>query len=86
VKAIGLKPAPRFHDLRHCGKSNAMRSGVHSVIAGMTVGHGNRKQDLKSPYICLSDADLSDAIDRMKFGKGETEIWLTERGNGKLGR
>jgi len=63
-----------------------MRSGVHPAIADMIVGHGNRKKDVQSLYLTVSDADLVDAIDRMKFDKGETEIWVTERGNGKTQR
>ena len=51
-----------------------MRSGVHPVIADMIVGHGNRKKDLKSLYISVSDADLLDAIDRMRFDFGDTDI------------
>jgi len=27
---------------------------------------------------------LLDAVDKMKFDKGETEMWVTERGNGRL--
>jgi hypothetical protein len=61
-----------------------MRSGVHPAIAGMIVGHGNRKKDIQSLYLSVSDADLLDAIDKMGFDHGETEIWVVERGNGKL--
>lgn len=61
-----------------------MRSGIHPVIADMIVGHGNRKKDLQSLYISISDADLVDAIDRMRYDKGETEIWVAERGNGNF--
>ncbi|MFC1833832.1 hypothetical protein ACFL2Q_03740 [Thermodesulfobacteriota bacterium] len=63
-----------------------MRSGVHPAIADMIVGHGNRKKDIQSLYLTISDADLLAAIDAMEFDTGETEIWVTERGNGKLHR
>jgi len=59
-----------------------MRSGVHPVIADMIVGHGNRKKDVQSLYISISDADLLDAIDRMIFDNEETEIWVTVREQG----
>ena len=63
-----------------------MRSGVHPVIADMIVGHGNRKKDVQSVYLTVSNADLVAAIDRMKFDSGDTEIWVAERGNGKVRR
>lgn len=63
-----------------------MRSGVHPVIADMIVGHGNLKKDVQSLYISISDADLVDAIDRMELDNGETEISVSEHGNGKLPR
>jgi len=59
-----------------------MRSGVHPVIADMIVGHGNRKKDVQSLYISISEADLLDAIDRMIFDNEETEIWVTVREQG----
>jgi len=61
-----------------------MRSGVHPAIADMITGHGNKKKSLQSLYLTISDADLIAAIDRMRFDKGETEMWVTEGGNGKL--
>jgi integrase len=86
VQALNIDPRPTPHDFRHTWKTNAMRSGIFPAIADMILGHGNRKKDLQSLYISVSNADLLDAIDRMKFDKGETEIWVTERGNGKLRR
>ena len=58
-----------------------MRSGVHLAIADIIMGHGNRKKDVKSLYLSISDADLLAAIDTMEFDTGETDIWATERGN-----
>ncbi|MFH1116439.1 MAG: hypothetical protein V1792_21200 [Pseudomonadota bacterium] len=63
-----------------------MRSGVYPVIADMIVGNGNRKKDVQSLYLTVSDADLVDAIDRMRYDKGETEIWVFGRRNGRLQR
>jgi|GEM_PF-626394 len=63
---------------------HAMRSGVHPVTADMIVGHGNRKKDVQSLYLTVSDGDLVTAIDRMKYDSGDTEIWVTQRGDGKL--
>jgi integrase len=80
VKACGFDPRPTVHDLRHTWKTNAMRSGVHPAIADMIVGHGNRKKDIQSLYLSVSDADLLEAIDKMTFDHGETKIWVMERG------
>jgi integrase len=83
VKAVGIDPGPTVHDLRHCWKTNAMRSRVYPAIADAIVGHGDRKKDVKSRYLSISDADLLDAIDRMKWDSGETEIHVTVREQGK---
>lgn len=86
-KAVGTETRLIVHDFRHCWKTNAMRSGVHPVIADMIVGHGNRKKDLQSLYISMSDADFVAAIDRMKFDSRDTEIWVGGRkGNRRLER
>jgi hypothetical protein len=50
-----------------------MRSRVHPAIADAIVGHGDRKKDVRSLYLSISDSDLLDAIDRMKWDYGETE-------------
>ncbi len=79
VKAIGIAPRPTVHDLRHCWKTNAMRSRVHPAIADAIVGHGDRKKDVRSLYLSISEADLLEAIDRMRWDAGETEIRVTAR-------
>jgi integrase len=76
---LDINQRPTVHDLRHTWKTNAVRSGVHPAIADMIVGHGNRKKDIQSLYLSVSDADLLAAIDAMQFDQGETEIWVTER-------
>lgn len=76
VKSLGFKARPTIHDLRHCWKTNAMRSGVHPLIADAIVGHGDRKKTVQSLYLSISDADLLTAIDRMTFDKGDTEIFV----------
>jgi len=50
-----------------------MHCGVHLVIADMIVGHEDNKKSLQSLYLTISDKDLLDAIDRMKFNGGESE-------------
>lgn len=72
---LALESMPRIHDLRHCGKANAMRSGLHSLTADAIVGHGDRKKDVKSLYLTISDVDLVREIDRLTFDHGPTEIW-----------
>ncbi len=66
---------PRIHDLRHCWKTNAMRSGLHPLITDATVGHGDRRKDVKSVYLASNDSDLVREIDRLTFDHGKTEIW-----------
>jgi len=51
-----------------------MRSGLHPLIADAIVGRGDRKKDVKSLYLTISDADLVREIDRQSFGDGKTEI------------
>jgi hypothetical protein len=50
-----------------------MRSGVHPAIADAILGHGDKKKSLQSVYLTISDQDLPDAIDRMKFNGEESE-------------
>ena len=48
-----------------------MRSGLHPLIADAIMGHGDRKKDVKSVYLTISDADLVREIDRMTFDHGK---------------
>ncbi|MGB6063627.1 MAG: hypothetical protein WBG50_02400 [Desulfomonilaceae bacterium] len=52
-----------------------MRSGWHPLIADAIVGHRDRKKDVKSLYLTISDADLVREIDKLTFDHGKTEIW-----------
>jgi hypothetical protein len=84
-EALGLeKPLPRFHDLRHTWRANARRSGVDPTIAETIMGHWTREKTVNELYGGVSDQELLDAIDRMTFDHGETEIWVasgsTKRG------
>src|SRR5271157_1906870 len=81
VISLKFDARPTIHDLRHCWMTNAMRSGVHPLIADAIVGHGDRKKTVQSLYLSISDADLIDAIDRMTFDKGETEIFVKMLGS-----
>jgi hypothetical protein len=44
-----------------------MRSGVHQTMADMIPGHGDNEKSLQSLYLTISDQNLLNAIDRMKF-------------------
>jgi hypothetical protein len=66
VKAVGIASRPPAHGLSHCGKTNTMRSGAYPAI-DMIVGHGDRKEDVKTPYVTIANSDMPDAIDRMNF-------------------
>ena len=52
-----------------------MRSGLHPLIADAIVGHRDRKKDVRSVYLSISDEDLVREIDRVRFDLEETEIW-----------
>lgn len=58
LDSLEFDPMPRIHDLRHCWKTNEMRSGLHPLVADVIVGHGDRKKDVKSVCLTISDADL----------------------------
>jgi hypothetical protein len=75
LESLELDPMPRIHDLRHCWKTNAMRSGLHPFIADAIVGYGDRKKDVKSLYLTINGEDLVRRIDRLTFDDGKTEIW-----------
>jgi len=76
LDAVGLQPRPRIHDLRHTWLTNAMRSRLYPLIVDSIVGHGDRRKDVRSLYVTISDEDLVREIDRMRFDMGETEIWV----------
>jgi integrase len=76
VAAVGLKPAPTIHDLRHVWSTNAMRSGVDFEIREAIMGHVLKKKNISQRYLSFSDEDLVRAVDRMRFENGETEIWI----------
>ena len=52
-----------------------MRSSLHPLMAAAIVVQGDRKKDVKSVYLTISDADLVREIDRLTFDHGNTEIW-----------
>ena len=76
MKAAGFNPKPTVHDLRHCWHTNSVRSGVHPAIADAILGHGDKQKALQSLYLTISDDDLTQAIDMMKFDVRDTEIWV----------
>jgi hypothetical protein len=75
LDSLEFDPMPRIHDLRHCRQTNAMRSGLHPLIADVILGHGDRKKGVKSLYLTINDEDLVREVDRLTFDHGETEIW-----------
>ncbi len=78
VRFAGLNPAPRFHDLRHTWKTNAMRSGMDQEIRERILGHWNRARNVNERYGRISDADLVRAIEQMTFDHGDTEILIAQ--------
>jgi integrase len=68
------KPWPRFHDLRHTWRTNARRSGIDSQIAESILGHWFKGKSVSDRYGRISDQELIQAIDKLTFDHGETEI------------
>lgn len=80
MKKLGLTdPRPRFHDLRHTWKTNARRSGVDFEIRESIMGHSSRQKSVAERYGRISDQELIDAVDKMTFDHGETEIVVARR-------
>ncbi|MEW6352232.1 MAG: tyrosine-type recombinase/integrase [Thermodesulfobacteriota bacterium] len=75
VAGMDFDPKPRLHDLRHTWRTNARRSGVDAQIAEMVMGHWFRGKAVSERYGRISDQELLDAVDKMTFDHGETEIW-----------
>ncbi len=67
-------PRPRFHDLRHTWKTNARRSGIDSDIREIILGHSKRSLDVSERYGIVSDEELVQAIDRLTYDHGLTQI------------
>jgi integrase len=63
-------------DLRHVWITNAMRSQVPDIVREAIVGHSLKKKTIEARYITVSDKDLVDAIDRMTFDHGKTDIHI----------
>ena len=63
-------------DLRHVWITNAMRSQVPDIVREAIVGHSLKKKTIEARYITVSDKDLLDAIDRMTFDHGKTDIHI----------
>jgi integrase len=63
-------------DLRHVWITNAMRSQVSDIVREAIVGHSLKKKTIEARYITVSDKDLLNAIDRMTFDHGKTDIHI----------
>ncbi len=76
VQAVGLEPAPHFHDLRHTWKTNARRSGMDPEIREAIMGHWFKEKSITERYGRIGDQELIRAIDQMTFDHGPSEIFL----------
>jgi len=79
ITEIGLDPQPTFHDLRHSFVANCRRSGVSHEIVQTIVGHWNRTKKVSERYGRISDKELVDAIDKVTWDNGETEIYVASK-------
>lgn len=75
IEKLKLLPKPRFHDLRHTWRANARRSKIDSQIAESILGHWFKGKSVNERYGRISEKELLDATDSMKFDQGSTEIW-----------
>ena len=71
VEAVGLDPAPHFHDLRHTWKTNARRSGMDPEIREAIMGHWFREKSSHGAVRADRDQELISAIDHMTFDHGD---------------
>lgn len=76
IKIAGFDYAPRFHDLRGTWKTNARRSGMDPEIREAIMGHWFKQKSVSERYGRISDQELLQAIDKVTFDHGETEIWV----------
>ncbi len=72
-----VDPGPTFHDLRHSFVANARRSGVAHEVAQSIVGRKNLMKSVSKRYGRISNEVLVQAIDRVSFDHGPTEIMVT---------
>lgn len=79
LSELGIDPAPVMHDLRHSFVVNCRRSGVSHEIVQSIVGHWNRAKKVSERYGRISSQELVDAIDRVKWDFGETEIFVNKK-------
>jgi integrase len=79
-ESLGLEnPWPKFHDLRHTWRTNARRSGADAQIAESIMGHWFKGKSVNDRYGRIGDKELLDAIDKMTFDHGDTEILVSTR-------
>jgi integrase len=79
VIKLNLKSFPHFHDLRHTWKTNARRSGMDPEIREAIMGHWYRGKNINERYGRIGDQELIDAIDKMTFDHGDTEIFVSPK-------
>ncbi len=80
VKALAWPdPRPRFHDLRHTWRTNARRSGMWEDLQREIMGHSTRGRSVHERYGRISDQELVEAIDKVTWDHGETEIFVAGR-------
>ena len=71
-KALGFEMC--FNDLRHAWKTNARPSKEHPEIEMVIMGHSTRQRSVHERCGFISDEELAQAVDSMKFYRGKTEI------------
>jgi integrase len=76
VEAVGLDPAPHFHDLRHTWKTNALGSGIDPEIREAILGHWFKAKSVTERYGRIGDQTLIRAIDLLTFDHGPSEIFV----------
>ena len=79
LSEIGMEPRPVIHDLRHTFVTNCRRSGVSHEIVQVIVGHWNRAKKVSERYGRVSNQELVEAIDRVGWNFGESEIFVSRK-------
>ncbi len=72
-------PRPRYNDLRHTWKTNALSSGIDVEIRETILGHSDRDLDVSERYGIISDEQLIKAIDKFTYDNGLTQILVASK-------
>jgi integrase len=76
VKASGITPPPRFHDLRHTSVAILIEQGAHPKLIQSRVGHGSitMTMDTYGHLFPTADEVLAQGLEEYKPTEGGGEV------------